>query len=233
MREKIPNLEELQKAAEDLNTIEVIKPVINIRETDIDVLIEDIKTFAADLEEQDELTNETKIVLKHLNVGPWLAEEIEDEEDEVEQLEELEKKDEKPITQNEVAEEPKQQLESKEEEQTEQKNEEEEKEMSKSKNSKSKVKVATKVATKPITPKAKQKRVPSKTKYTRVMAFADSLKTGGKTEEELIDKAAALYNQKTNKKNPSKKVAAEIHMYCFEALKQLDLLKQKNGMITI
>jgi len=117
---------------------------------------------------------------------------------------------------------------------TTEKTEEEDKEMKKKK-----VTVKKKAATKKEPQKKyytlvlNKKRVPRKERYTRIMAFVDAIKAGGKTEEELIQKAAKLYRDKAKKKNVSDKVAAEMHMYCFDALIQLGLVKKKNGVFTV
>lgn len=219
------SLERLQEAAKDLNSLpEPFDPPLNEEETDAEVLIDELKRNAFDLEEKDEVSNNTKVVLKELGVGPWLDEELEDE-DEAEADEEIEKSEE-----------------------TEEKSKEEEKQEEKAvkkNNTASKAKTTPKkvVAKKPI-PKKKAEaafrktqkktvRRPKKEKYTRIMAFADAIREGGKNDQDLIKKAAALYNKRTTKKNPSIKVAAEIHMYCMGGLRALGLIKEKDGRISV
>ena len=89
-----------------------------------------------------------------------------------------------------------------------------------------------KAAAKPVAKKVTKVKEEKGPRYTRISAFADAIREGGKDDAELIKKANQFY-----KKNAggafNDKVAGTVHTYCMGALQALNLVKEKNGKLTI
>ncbi len=190
---KIVSIEELQAVLKDINKLGVYEPPFNEKESDIDVILDELQEIA--LNEDDPVSEKTKQTLNNLEIGPWFKESPEGEVEEV--------MPEKTKTEGNI-------------------------DNSKTPKKDNKIEMST--------PK-KEKKIPvkkeKKERYTRMMAFANALREGGKDDEELIAKAHKLYQTKSSSKKTSIKVAATIHMYGMGALRTLDLIKEKDGKITV
>jgi len=214
------NIKQLQDAAKDFNSLNAFEPPLNEEETNANKLVKEITDNASELVASDHLSDETKAILNLLEVGPWFVsnEDAPEVSDIVEEVTEKEETKEKPVVKKEI------------------------------KEAINKVAGVIKKAvtrdSEKVEPPKKIKKVKKekalvvkKERYTRIMAFAEALREGGKNDADLIAKAGKLYNQKSAKKAGAKpaspKVASEIHMYAMGALKALNLIREKDGKITV
>ncbi len=217
-------LEDLQALGKDMQEGVGFDPPVQFKETDYDNLLFDVRHNAKDLDpvkDANAISEKGKRTLVKIKAGPWWEEEQEPE---------LPKEEQRTSQRGTAKTKPVKTTPEKPE------NEDVKK---KGKKEKAKPKTISKAAKpkamKPAQAKGKKelgKKAQSGEKYTRLMAFADALREGAKTEAVLITKAHRLYEIK-NKKKASIKVAAEIHKYAMGTLKALKLVKEKNGLITV
>ena len=212
-------LEQVHKVMRDLNSLEPhFDPPLDETETDMTIAIFRIQEIAPELTKEDKLKKETKEVLNFLKVGPWLKEPI---------IEEAVTSPKENIVVEEI-----------ESYKVEEKPDPEPKYWP-SKKEETVVSVVQEMNKKEITvipeePRSKNKNMGKRnfSSYTRAMAFADALREGARTENELIKLADEYYQKKAHAES-NIFTAKTVHFYSFSALKAFDLIKEKEGKITI